>query len=358
MKEVENAVNSEEITLKDLLIKIRVWWQYLWKKKWFIIVAGVIGGILGLTYSLIKKPIYTATTTFVLENGENGGGLAGYAGIASMMGLDLGGGGGGIFQGDNIIELYKSRTMIEKTLLAPIDSISKKTLVDRYLEVSGAKSKWDEKPELKDIKFTPLEMQHPNRLRDSIMTSVIRSITGSCLSVGKPDRKLSIIKVVVRSGDEIFSRRFNEELVKHVNDFYIQTKTKKSLENVSILQHKTDSVRAVMNGAIYTAVEVSDATPNLNPTRQVKRLAPLQKAQFSAETNKAVLSEMMKNLEMSKMALMKEAPLIQVIDLPVYPLDKDRLGKAKGIINGGFLFGFLTVIFLVLRKFLKNILSE
>ncbi|MNK10364.1 Chain length determinant protein [compost metagenome] len=358
MKEVENAVNREEISLKDLLIKIREWWQYLWKKKWFIIVAGVIGGILGLTYSLIKKPIYTATTTFVLENGEKGGGLAGYAGIASMMGLDLGVGGGGIFQGDNIIELYKSRTMIEKTLLAPIDSISKKTLVDRYLEVTGAKSKWDEKPELKDIKFTPLEMQHPNRLRDSIMTSVIRNITGSCLSVGKPDRKLSIIKVVVRSGDEIFSRRFNEELVKHVNDFYIQTKTKKSLENVSILQHKTDSVRAVMNGAIYTAVEVSDATPNLNPTRQVKRVAPLQKAQFSAETNKAVLSEMMKNLEMSKMALMKEAPLIQVIDLPVYPLDKERLGKAKGIIMGGFSVGFLTVIYLLFRKFLKNILSE
>ncbi|MNR67400.1 hypothetical protein D3C85_1913630 [compost metagenome] len=58
------------------------------------------------------------------------------------------------------------------------------------------------------------------------------------------------------------------------------------------------------------------------------------------------------------MALMKEAPLIQVIDLPVYPLDKERLGKAKGIIMGGFSVGFLTVIYLLFRKFLKNILSE
>lgn len=356
--------NNDEISLKELIFKIREWWRYLWSKKWIIVIAGIIGGALGLSYSFIKKPIYTATTTFVLESGEKGAGLSQYAGIASMMGLDLVSGGGDIFQGDNILELYKSRKMLEKTLFSPLDSIFKQPLIERYIEINKMRKGWEEKPALKNLYFSIFDLNKKvvnpkvQRLRDSVIGKIIESIAKGSLNVAKPDKKLSIIKVEMKSSDEVFAKRFNEELVKNVNDFYVQTKTKKSLDNVAILQHKADSVRDVMNGAIYTAAVVSDATPNLNPTRQVQRVAPVQKAQFSAETNKAILAEMVKNLEMSKMTLMKDAPLIQVVDVPIYPLLKERFGKAKGIILGGMLFGFLTVCFFTTKFIFKNILSE
>ena len=38
-------------------------------------------------------------------------------------------------------------------------------------------------------------------------------------------------------------KAFNDNIVKNVNDFYIQTKTKIEFQNVQILQHQTDSVR-------------------------------------------------------------------------------------------------------------------
>jgi len=350
--------SDDEISLKELVLKIREWWQYLWSKKWTIIIAGVIGGALGLTYSFIKKPVYTATTTFVLESGEKSGGLGQYAGIASMMGIDLGGGAGGIFQGDNILELYKSRTMIEKTLFSPVDSVTKQPLIEKYIEMNKLRRGWEKKPELKNLHFaiTGLGQKVDNpktqRLRDSVIGKVVESIGKGYLNVAKPDKKLSLIVVDVKSTDEVFAKRFNEELVKNVNDFYVQTKTKKAIDNVNILQHKTDSVRAVMNGAIYSAVAVADATPNLNPTRQVQRVAPAQKAQFSAETNKAVLSALVQNLEMANMALLKEAPLIQIVDEPIYPLFKEKLGKIKGIVLGGFLLGLLAVLFLLVKRFL------
>lgn len=46
---------EDEISLKDLILKIKEWWQYLWSKKWIIIAAGLIGGLLGLGYAVIKN---------------------------------------------------------------------------------------------------------------------------------------------------------------------------------------------------------------------------------------------------------------------------------------------------------------
>lgn len=354
-------VNNEsgEISIKELVIKIRRWYQYLLSKWMYLLIVGFIGGILGFTYSYFKKPIYTASTSFVLESGESSGGLGQYAGLASMVGLDMGGGGGGIFQGDNILELYKSRTMIEKTLLSEIKYKGRNMLlIDCYLDFSGKREAWMDIPQLKNLTFKLATNEKAySRLQDSIIGLIVTDINKSGLVVSKPDKKLSIINVEVKANDEIFAKLFNDQIVKNVNDFYVQTKTKKSLDNVIIMQKKTDSVRNVMNGAIYSAAIVADETPNLNPTRGVQRAAPIQRSQFSAETNKAVLSELLKNLEMSKMALLKETPLIQVVDHPIYPLTKDVFGKKKGFVLGFLMFFILGAATLTFVKMFKSILS-
>lgn len=324
------AAHTEPNQFTKSLLQLKHWWVYLGTKRTVLFAVVLVAGLLGLAYGYLKKPVYVATTTFVLENGESGGGgLSQYMGIASMMGIDLGGsGGGGIFQGDNIIELYKSRNMIERALLHPLESDSTQLLIDRYLRFNNY-SKWFNDHQLANTTFSTyqqlLKEKRAFRLRDSIMAIAVEKINKYNLSVGKPDKKLDIIKVDVKAKDEIFAKEFNDQIVKNVNDFYVQTKTKKSLDNVSILQQKTDSVRRVMNGEIYSAVAVADATPNLNPTRQVQRMAPVQRSQFSAETNKTILAELVKNLEMAKFNLRKETPLIQVIDAPILPLKDNHI---------------------------------
>ncbi|SFA42261.1 Chain length determinant protein [Pedobacter suwonensis] len=358
-------IQENEVSLKGIIFKLYEWWKYLLSKWLIILLFSVIGGILGFTYAYIKKPVYIATTTFVLEEEKDGGGLGSLSGIAMMAGVDLTGSGGSIFQGDNILGLYKSRTMLEQTLLTPVNISGKKQLlVERYIDFNKLRKKWEKKPELLKLKFNADSLRdgrfalNPNRLRDSILGVIVTDINKNYLTVAKPDKKLSTIQVDVKSKDEFFAKSFNNELVRNVNQFYINTKTKKTLQNVKILQHKSDSVRKVMNGAIYSAAIVADATPNLNPTKQVQRVAPAQKAQFSAETNKAILAEMVKNLEMAKVSLLKETPLIQVVDEPIYPLTVDKLGKIKGALIGGILFGFLTVFFLLGKLILKKVMAS
>jgi hypothetical protein len=350
---------KDEITIKEIILKIREWYRYLLSKWVIILIAGIVGAALGFVYASSQRPTYTAACTFVLEDGGASGNLLGqYAGIASMAGVDVGGTGGGIFEGDNIIQLYKSRSMIAKTLLSNVEIEGEnQLLIDRYIEINGLRKSWSENDLLKNLRFNHETKKPFSRIQDSVITAIVGDINKNYLSVAKPDKKLSIIKVEVKANDEAFAKFFNDEIVKNVNDFYVQTKTKKSLDNVALLQQKTDSVRAVMNGAVYTAVAVADATPNLNPTRQVQRVVPMQRAQISVETNKTILSELVKNLEMSKMSLRQETPLIQVIDYPVLPLVKEKFGKAKGIILGGLLAGFFMVLVLLTRRIFKGIMA-
>lgn len=345
---------DDDVSFREMILTIKDWIHYLWSKWQILLVAGVIGALVGLGYALWKEPHYTATTTFVLESGDGKGGLSQYAGMAAMVGIDLGGGTSGLFQGDNILALYQSRTMLAQTLLSKVYPDSNELLIERYIGYNGLRKAWANKPDLLALDFqqdpTKLELQKL-RTRDSIITDFVTYIKENILQVDKPDKKLSIIQVKVTSPDEVFAKAFNENLVRKVNEFYIKTTTKKSTDNIAILEAKVDSVIAVMSGAIYSAARISDATPNLNPTRQAQRIAPTQEAQFSAEASKAVLSQLLQNLELSKMNLLQEQPLIQLVDQPVYPLKVDRFGKLKGLVLGGFLFGLLAVLFLVVRKY-------
>src|SRR4051812_15344721 len=115
-----NLPIKSEISLKELLQKGKEWWNYLFSQWKIILIAVVIGAALGLAYAFSKKPIYTATLSFALEDEKSGGGLGSALGLASSFGFDLGGSGGSIFTGSNLTELFKSRSMVERTLLSPV----------------------------------------------------------------------------------------------------------------------------------------------------------------------------------------------------------------------------------------------
>lgn len=336
---------NKESPLLESIFKIKGWVTYL-ISKWFIIfLVSLIGGLFGALYSWLKEPVYTAETTFVLEEeGGNGGMMGQFGGLAGLAGIEVNA-GGGLFQGDNILELYKSRTMIQNTLLSVADNSGNELLIDKFIQFNNLYKKI---PLISQVDF---KMEKPNRFRDSIIALIVQDINNNYLTVNRPNKKLSIISVKVISRDELFAKQFTDKIVGNVNTFYVETKTKKSLGNIAILQQKSDSVNAVMNGAIYASAADIDATPNLNPTRQVLQV-PLERSRFRVETSKSILGELLRNLELSKMTLLKETPLIQIIDRPVLPLPKSKLSIQKATIVGGVLSGMLITLFLFSRYIL------
>jgi uncharacterized protein involved in exopolysaccharide biosynthesis len=280
-------------------------------------------------------------------------------GLASSFGIDLGSSGGGAFAGSNLMELMKSRLLVEKTLLNPVlvngNTIS---LAEYYIQINELREKWSEKPALKNVQFLPnADRTNFSLQQDSILQTIFKNLTDlKSLTISQKDKKVSITNIEVISENEKFAKVFCENLAKETSEFYIETKSKKSRLNVEILQKQTDSIREALNSAITGVASESDNVYNLNPAFNVKS-SPGKRRQVDVQANTAILTQLVAQLELSKVTLRKETPLIQVIDRPILPLEKDKVSKLKSLILGGFLAGFLTVLYLVFSSLYKKIVA-
>jgi uncharacterized protein involved in exopolysaccharide biosynthesis len=359
MTEQQTQIDNDEISLKELIQKIQEWIVFL-KTQWKIIIGiATIGGMLGFVYASFQKPTYLATTTFVLEEDKGGGaGLGGALGLASSFGIDIGGGGGGLFSSTNIIELMKSRLVVEKTLLNPVQAAGKEiSLADYYIQVNKLREDWAKNPALANINF-PVNADRTkfSLEQDSILETISADLKNNNLSIIQKDKKVTIISLTVKTESELFSKLFCEQLLKETSDFYIETKSKKSRLNVEILQHQVDSIRTELNTAITGVATASDNVYNLNPAFNIKS-TPTRKKQVDVQANTAILTQLVTQLELSRVSLRKETPLVQLIDRPILPLKKEKLGRLKALVLGSLLAGFLSSLYLLFRKFYKKILA-
>jgi len=356
----QSPKNNDEISLREIILKTQELWDHL-ISKWLIIVsAGVLGGIIGLTYAWLEKPVYKAELSFTVQDESNGGNLSGALGIASQMGLNLGAdNGGGEFSGDNLMALMKSRSIVEIALLTPVTINGRRnTLVEYYIDFNKFRQDWKDNAKLANVHFLPdADRSKFTLTQDSLLGIFYKKLIVDNLTIDKVDKKLSIITLAVKSTDEFFSKRFAEVLATTISDFYVKTRTEKSAKNVSILQRQTDSVRRALNAAISGVATFTDATPNPNPSLQSLHVGS-QRKQVDVQAGTAILSELVKNLELAKMNLLQSTPLIQVIDKPIMPLERHKLGRLKGLMIGGVIAVFLTALIILTKEIFRKIMLK
>ena len=208
------------------------------------------------------------------------------------------------------------------------------------------REKWNSK--LKNISF-PINTKRSefSLQQDSILGILYNKlISKENLTIQQKDKKVSILSIEVNSEDEIFSKSFCENLAFETSNFYIESKSKKARLNVNILQKQADSVKQELNGAIAGAAQEADYVYNLNPAYNIKG-TPSKKKQVDVQANTAVLTQIVIQLELAKINLRKETPLIQIIDKPILPLQKDKLGKLKSLIIGSLLAFFIVTIYFI-----------
>ncbi|QDH78387.1 exopolysaccharide biosynthesis protein [Echinicola soli] len=354
----QKHIIDDKITFRELILRGKGWLTFFRSKTRFIVIAIVVGAVLGLAASWLKKPKYTAATSFVLEE-SSGSSMGSLSGLASLAGINLGslGSSSGLFQGDNIMELYRSDNMLIKTFLTPAKDIDGQLLVDRYIQFHELEDKWGGQVDFGKLDFS-LPREDFSVEQDSVMKELAKLIRENELGVDKPDRKLSIIKVSNTSKDEPFAKAYNEKLVENVNQFYFETKTKKTAENLQILQSQADSVRRVLDEDLKEYAQLQDKRPNPNPLMQ-RTVVDAERKQVDIRVSSSAYEEIVKNLEVAKINHRNSSPLIQIIDKPRFPLEESKLKWYVGIIIGGVVAFILALFYLyITRLYQANIREE
>ncbi|MBA3675346.1 MAG: lipopolysaccharide biosynthesis protein, partial [Chitinophagaceae bacterium] len=309
--------NNDEISLRDILIKISLWVYYVLSKWYIILLAGIIGGAIGYVNAVSTKPIYTGKLTFFLSTESKGGGLSG---LASQFGFDVGGGSSGndVFSGDNILTLFKSKKMIKSVLFKKPpykDDILANIIVKEWKWDKA----WNKNERTKDLFPFPQDTAALKPIQDSLIREVYNAVTGNYLSVSRPDKKLSLFVLSTTSTNELFACYLTRFLMDATAKFYIDAKTSVALQNFRMIQRDADSIRGLLSGAISSTASEGERTFNLNPALLSQR-APAQKSQVRATVLATAYGEILKNLEIAKINLQREKPLYQIIDEPELPL--------------------------------------
>jgi hypothetical protein len=230
-------------------------------------------------------------------------------------------------------------------------------LADRYADVTKLKEAWNKNNKIGEVNFSKFTIENLPRKEDSLLQMIESGIIKNELAIAKPDKKASFIEAKVTTLDESFSKIFLDRLVKVATDRYVESKTKTKAANVAMLQRRADSLSAVLNNKTYSAAASQQSLVDVNPALKTSAISSeiTTRDKTMAAT---VFAEVVKNLELSKTLLNQETPVIQVVDQSTFPLEKERASKSRSLILGGFLAGFLVILYLIASKWLKSQLSS
>ena len=357
MQSESNMPKEEKISLKNVFQGFKEWLVFIIDKRKTIVYGTLITLVLPLSYNYLKSPVYYANTSFVLENDASAS-LGSLSSLASMSGINTSSlmSASNLFQIDNIQELYRSNNMLRQTLLEKVTINGKsQILIDYFAKAQNLEKKWvKEKIYLKDF-YKDKKLY--TRAQDSVLKEAIKLIKKDFLIVGKPNRNTTILNVGFKHKDEVFTKIFNEVLVNKVNSFYYKTETKKTAFNLKVLQVQTDSVKRLLDISFLALAEIDQNTPNLNPLVKTAKV-PYQKAMANLQANQAIYLEIVKQLELAKVAHRNKTPLIQIIDKPSFPLENNRWKFLNILILGIFGGGMLIVLLLSLQRIIRQALEE
>lgn len=340
-----------EVPLRHILLTLQQWGRYLLRQWKRILLFGALGAVIGLGYALLKKPQYIASVSFVTDNNKrNASGMGMYSGVAAQLGINFGsmGFGNQLFSGENIFDLMKTRLILQKTLLTPVVYDGKQILlIDRYIEMEEMK---DDYPALADTRFKS------DRLADSsFQVGIIKKICKDIRDHITTTTEGSILTATFASRDEWFSKTFLDTLMGNVQQYYVATQTKKARTNLNVLERQLDSVRGQLYGAMGNVAGFQDVNRNLiQHGPQVTQ----QKNSLKVNINSAIYQQLVTALESAKMTLQQETPLFEIIDQPLFPLDKDQPGTLKWGIGGALLGVILSAGLMLMALLYREILED
>lgn len=351
-------VREDETSLRDYIIKGRDYFREV-LRYWYIPAALAL---LGAAYQVYKYnqhvPLYTATITFMVDEDE-GGGSSALTGMLSQFGL------GSVrparYNFDKIMELSKSRRVVQKTLFSrvPIDG-KDDFLANHIIRIYDFNSGAGEGDADSAFFFTHDSLPGFSRRENEVLISLYHFIIGPpdqpqlALLSADYNEDSNIMSLSASTKNERLSLELSSHMFKALSDYYINKAIEKAQKTFRIVSAKRDSVLAELRSKEYQLANFIDRnrgfllrTENITQNRLAREISGLT----------AMYVEVLKNAEMADFSLRSKTPFIQVVDHPIPPIQPSSVSLIRKILIGLIIGGAIGVVFIVARRMLRDVMA-
>jgi hypothetical protein len=352
-------VEEDEITLKELILKIGEYGREI-RRKWWLV--GLIT-LLPLAYMIYKaytdKTNYTAKLTFML-NAETGGGLGMVAGLLGSLGG--GGSGKGDSNFDKIMELSRSRKIAQEALFAKGIVDNKEDFYANHLiRVLEIHKKWKKDTTgLDGFLFQSGDYKNFNRLQNRAFLYLEGAMHGNkdagldgAFSASF-SKQTEIAAFQLKTPSEDLSIQLLNTIYKELSEFYIMKTVEKQSISFKLMQAKRDSLKRLLDGKETSLANFVDNNHGLMLER-VK--APQRVMEREKTIANFAYAEVVKNAETADFILKNKTPFVQLINAPLAPIKPEKPSKLKNGLIGLALGLFLGSIFVIFRKIFRDAMA-
>lgn len=325
--------NKETISLVDFFegFKSLIYlFLRFWKLLFFITI---LGSCVGFLFSSSSDSIYRSEIKFIVHEQRPKtltNSFANNLGFDLNLVEDL-----NIFERNTLIDVLKSRDVIQKSLLKSVKYKNKQIkFIDLFRKLYH-----------KEFDLAQLNKQSSLRKKNIILSIAYNIIVNEFLTIDyyKPNRNILIAEL--KTKNEFFSINFLSKIFEIVLDDYKHMKIK----NIKVLENRIKTLKNETNELI-----------KINGNYQSLKSDPLnfnyQGHNLDIDLNMRILKELSEQFEIAKINILNSSRLIQVIDQKPSPLEDEKSSSIYSIVIFGFFSlasTFLTIIVMQrIRKYL------
>jgi len=340
------------LTLREFILLARDFIKEIIFK--FYIVLILMAGCAYYQYQKYKDIVrkdYTAKLSFMLNDQSGNTGVSSQA--LNLLSKEFGLGSTGAATAPSekkLIELLRTRKILSTTLfkVATIDG-KPDFFINHYQTLF--KSKNDTTDTLSYI-FTDPDFNNFERSQNKVLNSVANACSQMINAIPSTS---GIITISMNATNEEFCKEF---LIAHMNslsDFYIGRTTEKVSSSYEKLKYKMDSLRMILTSK--ESQLASEKDKNMLSIKAETRVDELRMQREISILN-SMYAETAKAAEIARYNLSSQAPLLQIIDSPTYPLKINYYSYKKYVITG-LIVGFITAIVLIcMYKIVRDALKQ
>jgi len=303
-----NQPQDDEIDLGEL-------WRAIWSGKITILIISVLFAVSSIFYALSQPNVYKASALLAPASSEGGaGGLAALAGqfggLASMAGINLGGGSSD--KTALALEIIKSRSFIEKyiakhDLLVPLMAAEKWDIASDSLVLDEELYDQVNKKWLRDV--SPPKKPEPSSWEAYKKFSDLFSIA--------QDKTTGMVTIEIEYYSPTIAKQWLSWLIADVNEFMREQDQQEAQDSINYLKSKLDKIEvASMTTVFYQLIE-----------------------------------EQTKNMMLTQV---KAEYVLKTIDPPQVPDIKSGPKRALIVVLGTMLGGMMSVLIVLVRYFKQS----